>query len=145
VFKKILIVCIGNICRSPFAEALLKKNLATSEFDIRSAGLHALVGHPADEQMLAIGDRLSLNMHEHQAQNLKDAHVRWADVILVMEKTQRQVLLERFPMARGKVFLIHEQRAVPDPYRKTQEHFDEAAQLLIEACANWTDMLQQQP
>jgi protein-tyrosine phosphatase len=56
VFKNILIVCVGNICRSPMAEYLLQKMTNKQSMDIKvtSAGLGALVGHSADEYAIEV-------------------------------------------------------------------------------------------
>ena len=63
MFNKILVVCVGNICRSPTGEALLKKMLPQK--DIRSAGGTALVGHPSNGQAKKTHLQGGVEIHAH--------------------------------------------------------------------------------
>ena len=103
MFNKILVVCVGNICRSPTGEALLKKMLPQK--DIRSAGVQALVGHAADEQAKKIALQRGVEMHAHIAAQLDIERCQEADLILVMEPLRINAVEKICPTVRGKVML----------------------------------------
>lgn len=129
MFRKILVICTGNICRSPLAEELLRQRMAATgkTADIRSAGTGALIGHPAEDTTQALASGHQVDLSAHRAQQLGLEHTRWADLILVMEKHHLEDTLALDPAARGKTFLIGHWlgTSIPDPYRR-----DEAAHLM---------------
>jgi len=88
VFDRILVVCVGNICRSPTAEFRLKAALPHKH--ISSAGLGALVGHDMDKQAKAVAERAGLSCPVHQARQLTRELCHDADLILVMESRHRE-------------------------------------------------------
>ena len=64
-FKKILVVCVGNICRSPIGEALLQQQ--HPNLIVKSAGLSALVDEGADEKAIQVMDEWNIDMRSHRA------------------------------------------------------------------------------
>jgi protein-tyrosine phosphatase len=102
-------VCTGNICRSPLAEQLLRKELAGDpRFEIASAGLNAVVGAPMDtmaaEQLRAHGG----DPHGLVGEQLDDIRVDAADLILTMTRGQRDHLVQRYPRAAQRTFTLAE-------------------------------------
>ena len=69
-FDNILVVCVGNICRSPMAEALLKQRFPNKNID--SAGVGALVGHPADPAALEIMTKQGIDITSHVAKQIDE-------------------------------------------------------------------------
>ncbi|MFS9669038.1 protein tyrosine phosphatase, partial [Klebsiella pneumoniae] len=67
-FKKILVVCVGNICRSPIGEALLQQQ--HPNLTVKSAGLSALVGEGADDKAIQVMDEWNIDIRSHRAQQL---------------------------------------------------------------------------
>jgi len=128
VFKSVLMVCVGNICRSPMAEALLKaycmeRGLRVS---IDSAGIGALVDHPADDAVVALMQQKNIDMSGHRAKQVNAALIADYELILVMEQGHIQALVQMQPQARGRVHLLgkwNEQEEISDPYQKSQAHF----------------------
>ncbi len=145
MFKNILVVCIGNICRSPMAEALLRERLAAEGegFDVQSAGLGALVGHPADEIAQKLMAREGIDISGHRARQLDGRLVHWADLILVMETSQKKALEKSDPSARGRVYRLGEwgNFDVPDPYRRPEEAFEHAFTLISQGVSEWIPRL----
>jgi protein-tyrosine phosphatase len=141
VFHNILTVCTGNICRSPVAEYLLRHEIARSgrKADVRSAGIGALVDHPADETALMVMSELGVAMDAHRARQIKVEHTRWADLILVMQSHHLEYVLNLDPTARGKTFLMGHwsKREVPDPYRKGDAAHRAAYQLIHADTEAW--------
>ncbi|WP_223454439.1 low molecular weight protein-tyrosine-phosphatase [Pseudomonas sp. GL-RE-19] len=142
--KKILIVCIGNICRSPTAESLMRDALGRTDIEVKSVGLGALVDNPIESTA-----RLVLEEHghvpmEHKATQLTSASVTAADLILVMEKRHIGDVLSIAPEARGKVFLLgkwQDNREISDPYREGKPAFAHAYALIEEAVHAWVQRL----
>lgn len=87
-FKNILVVCIGNICRSPMAEYFLKQKYP--QLNVESAGISGLIGHQADEKAQLCMQRLGIDMQSHIARKLNAEHIKKADLILVMSQNQQK-------------------------------------------------------
>ncbi len=146
MFNKILVVCVGNICRSPFGEYALKQRLPSKQ--IASAGIAAkksgLVGKAADPMAVEVSEGLGINLSDHQSQQLTSSLCAQYDLILVMEKGHIEVLTEIAPEARGKTMLFGEwigKKDIPDPYRQSKEAFDYAYQLIEQSADAWAKKL----
>lgn len=142
MFEKILIVCIGNICRSPTGERLLRKLKPTLTID--SAGVGALVGKPADAMACEVAADHDLNLDNHTAQQLTRELCSHYDLILVMEKKQIEAVTRIAPEARGKTMLYGQwigHKDIPDPYRQSQEAFEYAYQLIAQSANEWAKRL----
>lgn len=115
---RILFVCTGNTCRSPMAEGLCRSFLGhfrlQQEVEVASAGFNAVAGGPASREAVAIMTERGIDLSGHKTASLTAEKVRWADLILTMEEYHRQHLLERFPEAAGKAFVLKEYVAVPE-------------------------------
>ncbi|MBR0564513.1 low molecular weight phosphotyrosine protein phosphatase [Azoarcus sp. L1K30] len=141
MFEKILTVCTGNICRSPLAEFLLRERLAAAgkKVEVRSAGIGALVGHPADDTTQDVARKHGTALDGHRAQQLDTELTRWADLILVMEKHHFDAVTDLDPTARGKTFYLgHWNKAeIPDPYRRGEDVHEEVHQAIAGAVEKW--------
>lgn len=142
--KKIMIVCIGNICRSPTAEALMRDALARSDIEVKSAGLAALVDSPIEPAASSVLVEHGHPPMDHKAMQLTSQSVSGADLILVMEKRHINGVLSIAPEARGKVFLLgkwQDEREIGDPYRQGKPAFVHAYALIEEAVHAWAQRL----
>ncbi|MFJ4292156.1 low molecular weight protein-tyrosine-phosphatase [Cupriavidus sp. NPDC089707] len=137
MIKTVLVVCIGNICRSPMAQGLLKQ--ALPEGDVVSAGLGALTGQAADPNAVDLMIHQGVDISGHRARQLDYAMVRRADLILVMDSAQRQEIQRLHPATTGRVFRLGElgRFDVPDPYRKPPPAFENALQLIQRGVESW--------
>ncbi len=141
--QSILVVCTGNICRSPMAAALLQH--AHPDKDIDSAGIAAMVGQPTDPRVIRSLQAIEIEAPEHLGQQLEGAHVRQADLILVMTQEQAAYIGRHWSFSRGKVFRMGHWRHqdVPDPYRQSESAFIYTRQLLQCCLEDWHDMLKE--
>ncbi|MDR1760663.1 MAG: low molecular weight phosphotyrosine protein phosphatase [Fibrobacter sp.] len=122
--KNILVLCTGNICRSPTAEYLLREELGDG-YTVKSAGLGALVDSPADPMAVAVAARHGIDLSSHRAAQVTMDMLKWADLVLVMEAGQKSELLNKYPWLDGKIFRYGEPEKVdvPDPYRRPESAF----------------------
>ncbi|MHA7847608.1 arsenate reductase/protein-tyrosine-phosphatase family protein [Serratia sp. D1N4] len=142
MFDSILVVCVGNICRSPTGERLLKTKLPDKE--ISSAGLGALVGKAADSTAIEVANHNGLSLEGHQGQQLTASMCRSNDLILVMEKGHIDAVCKLAPEVRGKTMLFGhwlEQCDIADPYRQSREAFEFVYRLLDESAQKWANAL----
>ena len=137
--KNILVVCIGNICRSPMAKYWIELQHPTLKVD--SAGLSAMVGHQADEKAIACMDTVGIDIREHRAKQITADLIKQSDLILVMSNNQQKHIEQTWPFAKGKVFRLGhwQQKNVPDPYQHDQTFFDETCLLIQQCTADWNN------
>jgi len=144
MFDSVLVVCAGNICRSPTAEYVLKQKLEGKNISVSSAGLTALEGKPADATARQVALVNGVNMDAHQGRQLTSTLVAQNSVILVMEERHLNDVHARYPEARGKTFLLGKwinNAEIPDPYKRSQEAFEHVYKLIDSACSAWQKYL----
>ena len=140
-FDNILVVCVGNICRRPMAEALLKQRYPHKNID--SAGVGALVGHPADPAALEIMTAQQLDITKHIAKQLDENLAKKADIIFTMSDGQTKWIEERWPFCRGKTFKLGHwnDKDIADPYKHQLSAFQTAYYDIVEGLDQWQDKL----
>ena len=145
MFTNILVVCVGNICRSPMAEALLRHELGNPEgVKIHSAGVGAMVDEPAQDEAQALMLELGLDISAHRARQLGPNLLKEAELVLVMETAHKAAVTAIDNTARGKVQLLGEWRSmeVPDPYGCPREDYEHALRLIKVGVADWVERIQ---
>ncbi|MEY4516195.1 MAG: hypothetical protein RL180_541 [Pseudomonadota bacterium] len=140
-FQHVLVVCAGNICRSPMGEALLKASFPDKH--IRSAGIVGLVGHPADPLAVECMAELGINISQHQGRLLDRALLIQSDIVLTMSADQVKMIEQQWPFSKGKVFrLCHwSGKDIPDPYQQPKDAFILARNLIIQGVSEWEQKL----
>lgn len=111
---QILIVCTGNICRSPIAEGLLVSRLVPlgGGMEVRSAGTWGRNGSPATPEAVAAADRHGVDIRAHRSSRFTGDLARWADLIITMTAEQAREVLEALPEAGPKTFTLKELVAI---------------------------------
>ncbi len=142
-FKKILVVCAGNICRSPMGEAFFKQALADKGCTIDSAGIVGLVNHPADEHAIKVMADIGVDISEHRGKRLTDKLIADFDLILVMTQRQVNEVTRQWPFSQGRVFRIGHwlDIDVADPYRLDEAVFVEARNNIQDSVNEWIKKL----
>jgi protein-tyrosine phosphatase len=140
---KILMVCLGNICRSPLAEGILQSKLPADKFIVDSAGTgHWHVGQNPDKRSVATAKNRGLDISCQIARQLKPADFNEFDHIFVMDASNYKDVTAMAPneKAKAKVRLMMDALYpgqnvdVPDPYWSEQDGFDKVYDMLDEAC-----------
>jgi protein-tyrosine phosphatase len=144
VFKRILIVCMGNICRSPAAEYLFRERMGSRGIELCSAGIIAVVGNPMDATVLQLLSENGVDGTPHRAHQLTPSMLLQADLVLGMEKHHVDKIVQLAPEARGKVYLLDKwqgERDVPDPYGQPRSVFERVHEMIVGGVESWAAYL----
>lgn len=138
----ILVVCVGNICRSPVAEGLLRRSLPSAK--LSSAGLHAVVGHGAQSEMMELSEGIGLDLSSHRARQFTPAIGKENDLILVMERAHRDDISQIAPHLTARTMLFDHwsgANGIADPYQNGQAAYEQAFAAILDASNTWATRL----
>ncbi|MFK2931340.1 low molecular weight protein-tyrosine-phosphatase [Dyella agri] len=144
MFDRILIVCMGNVCRSPTAEYLFRQRMSSRQAAFSSAGLCAPVGRPMDATALQLLAESGIDGAMHRARQLTPLMLREADLVLGMEKSQVAAMIHLAPEIRGKVYLLDkwvDEDDIPDPYRQNRSTFEYVHEMIARGVDSWKTYL----
>ena len=140
---KILMVCLGNICRSPLAEGILASKLPNDKFLVDSAGTGSWhIGRAPDERSIATAKKNGLNIANQKGRQFSKVDFDTFDYIFVMDNNNYNdvIHLAQNDAHKAKIQLIlnvifpDENVDVPDPYYGVANGFNQVYQMLDEAC-----------
>lgn len=103
---RILTVCTGNICRSPYMERVLAHELAPLGVEVRSAGTGALAGRPIDPGSAALLEARGIDTSGYAARQLTVEMVEQADLVLTATREHRRLVVQEAPSALRRVFAV---------------------------------------
>jgi len=141
--KKILMVCLGNICRSPLAEGILQSKVNKEIVFVDSAGTAAYhVGNLPDERSIAVAKQYGIDISNQQARKFTEKDFLNFDVIYAMDKSNYQNIISLATsdedVEKVKMILNESQPnknySVPDPYYGGEIGFEEVYKMLNKAC-----------
>ena len=155
--RRVLFVCMGNICRSPTAEGVFRKLLAERapelDVDIDSAGTHGFHdGAAPDPRACRAAERRGVDLKGLRARRVTAQDFEEFDLVLAMDEQNREFLLEICPAEyRHRIRLLLEfaphleRRDVPDPYYGGSTGFEHVLDLVEEAAAGLLEHLRTTP
>lgn len=139
---KVLMVCLGNICRSPLAEGILKNKVDTSMVFVDSAGTGGYhIGNPPDSRSIAVARKYGIDISNQICRKLTAADLEEFDVIYAMDKSNYGNIIglsKNKEQARKVKLLLSEVKTgdveVPDPYYDSVDGFEKVFQMIDAAC-----------
>jgi protein-tyrosine phosphatase len=150
MFRRVLIVCHANVCRSPAAEMLFRAHAgklagqdARCPIEFRSAGLFAKEGRDIDPTMYRLLAERDVDPSGHSARRLDESMARAAELILVPERQQIAAIEQMAPHTRGKVHLLGkwEDSEVADPYGGHEVAYRESFGLIERLVQGWLNKI----
>ncbi|SFS05215.1 low molecular weight protein-tyrosine-phosphatase [Yoonia litorea] len=140
--QRLLTVCVGNICRSPIAAALLRADLP--HYTVSSAGIAAVVGNDVDEHARRVAEDAGVAVGEHSARQFTKEIAAENDLILVLEGGHRREVEKIVPGISGRVMRLSRWTGdgdIPDPYRRSIEFHQAVFAQIQEATQAWAARL----
>jgi protein-tyrosine-phosphatase len=148
----VLVLCKGNICRSPFAARYLELESVRRRvgISILSAGLDTTPGKPAYPMASLVSMKRGIDLSAHRTTAISKELIDAADLILVMELAHIDTLHKLFPQACEKTYLLGHFSSKPvtdirDPYGKAAEEFEQCYELIMKACNGLLESLRMSP
>ncbi|MGQ3679577.1 low molecular weight protein-tyrosine-phosphatase [Tenacibaculum discolor] len=150
--KKILMVCLGNICRSPLAEGILQSKLSSGNFAVDSAGTAGYhVGELPDGRSIEVARKYGIDITNQRSRKFVKADFDKFDIIFTMDQSNYGdiVAMSENEEQHEKVKMIlnelypNENRNVPDPYYGGNQGFENVYKMLDEACEIIASKLEQ--
>ena len=125
----VLFLCYGNICRSPFAEALWKRRYGCA---VWSAGFHSTGGRPTPQRIRRIAQEFDIDLSNHRSRVVSVDDVQRAGTIYVMDSANLESLFRLYPEAKNKARVMN----IPDPYLLDDEAARESLRTLADRIAS---------
>ena len=128
----VLMVCTGNICRSPMAAVFLNQMLTNDlkhKVQVTSAGTHAIFGYPAEPNAVQAAEYFGCDLENHRSQTLSKEMVKAANLVLVMEPRQAAMIKNAIIFGKVPVKLLSDfdpdrkLKEIKDPYGKSLDEY----------------------
>ncbi|MFC1536930.1 hypothetical protein ACFL48_03915 [Pseudomonadota bacterium] len=138
----ILLICAGNLCRSPFAEGYMRKRFeqAGVHAECFSRGLLAMPGQKVPELALRVAQEFGVDLSDHVSQTLLAPDLDRSALVMVMDPKQRQHLSKMRPAHIGKVIMLSQPNGgqkISDPMGRSDETFRRVYGEIIEHVDAW--------
>lgn len=152
----VIFICMGNICRSPTAEAVFRKYIEDADLKdavlIDSAGTHAYhIGNPPDQRSTAVAAQRGYRMDALRARQVSAADIEQFDYVLAMDQENLSILRQMAPSHlrdKPQLFMSFAPQyglsEVPDPYYGGAKGFDQVLDMVEEACGGLLQTIRRQ-
>lgn len=137
---KILIVCTGNTCRSPMAEGIFKDLADKNNLEIKvsSAGTQAFDGDNASDNAIIALKKINIDISKHKSKLIHKGLLDEADLILTMSSSHKKAIINKFPEAREKTYLLNEYafgrvKDIEDPFGGSLQYYEKARDEIYKA------------
>jgi protein-tyrosine phosphatase len=144
--RKILVVCHGNVCRSPYLQAVLQR--ALPELAVKSAGFFG-AGRPVPQLSVVLSAERGLDLSRYRSRPLTRSTVGNADLVIVMDSFQARQLARSFPIDRARIVvagdldpLFGASRSITDPWNQSSDVFASSFDRLDRCAATLVSILQ---
>ncbi len=139
---KVLMVCLGNICRSPLAEGILKNKVASKNIIVGSAGTASYhIGKSPDSRSVAVAKKYGIDISKQVCRQFSLNDFDTFDIIYAMDKNNYDKIIEASQCVEhaNKVRLLlpeidGREQEVPDPYYGNEDDFEKVFQIIDHAC-----------
>jgi protein-tyrosine phosphatase len=142
-FDSALVICTGNICRSPMGEVLLRERLdaAGMRTRVESAGIGAVVGAGAHDHAKEVMAAWGHDLSGHVARQLEASMGADFELLLVMETGQKQWIERRFPQLAGRTYRLGHwlDEEIDDPMGRSVETFRQSRDHIDHAIGSWLE------
>jgi protein-tyrosine phosphatase len=122
--KRVLVVCYGNIYRSPFCGASLRK-LLPSDIEVRTSGFHRVVDRPSPPRHVTMSQSKNIDLTAHRSSKLTPEDLQWADIVVLMDRHNWDAL-DQIGAEHAKLVWLGAfgsgDLEVPDPYELDDAH-----------------------
>lgn len=137
--RRILVMCLGNLCRSPFAQKKLQELTLGKNITVESAGFLSHMDRPTPARFVQLAQGFGVDLSAHRARRVKPSQVEAADLVLLMDAPNLRRFRTEFPRAIEKTFLIGifaglPQPEIPDPYLLPIDQAETSYRLLQTCC-----------
>ena len=134
--RRVLVICYGNIYRSPFVAGRLQAN---SLLEVRSAGFHKREGRSCDAGFVAMAREFGVDLGAHRSRQVRDDDVEWADVVLIMDGHNYRLMHAHHPQALPRSVWLgavtpQTPLLIEDPYGLPEDRQRQIVGQLVTAC-----------
>lgn len=136
--RRLLVLCYGNIYRSPFVAAVLQARLMGQPgFEIRSAGFHHVPARPSPSDYVRLVEDYHIDLSAHRSRLVTPADLEWAEAIVIMDRYNWERVRASGAQAQGKIIWLGAFGPAPveieDPYAQPSERVEAIVQQMLAA------------